>query len=181
MDYKMVKRIFEATKNIKQFLYIYVINILFIGCYSNSQDTPESVINTFASDISTMDIESVVSSFEYGEEMSAFISGISGKNYNIATLQDVVYAAKESELLPEISYEIMESNINDEKGSFHVKFTCRFDDGENVHESSDVQVIPVYLHESQWWIGEGYSKSEREMATRAMKFMENLSKRKRGL
>ena len=113
----MVKRIFEATKNIKQFLYIYVINILFIGCYSNSQDTPESMINTYASSISAMDIESAVSCFEYGEEMSAFMSGISVKNYNIAALQDVVYAAKGSELLPEISYEIMESNINDEKGN----------------------------------------------------------------
>ena len=180
MDSNAINRNFEASKTISQFFLASVICILFVGCYGNSQDTPEAVVDTFASSISSMDIESAASCFEYGEEIVAFMSGISGENYDMAALQDVVSAAKESELLPEISYEIIESNIGEDKGSVRVKFTYRFDDGENVNESSDEQVIPVYLHEGQWWIGEGYTKSEREMARRGMKFIENLSKRRGG-
>ncbi len=176
----MMKIYFEAIRTIRQSILASVVSILFIGCFNNSQDTPEAVVDTFASYMSSMDIESAASCFEYGEEIVAFMSSISGESYDMAALQDVVSAAKESELLPEISYKIVESNIDEDKGSVRVKFTYRFDDGENVHESSDEQVIPVYLHEGQWWIGEGYSKSEREMAKRGMKFIENLSKRRGG-
>lgn len=176
----MNSRCHRYAKAVRMNVSAILLSILLAGCYGNAQDTPESVVDAFASSISAMDIESALSCFEYGEEMAAFMSGVSGENLDIDALQDVMSAAKESELLPEISYEIIESDIGEEKGTFRVKFTSRFDDGENVHESSDEQVIPVYMHEGQWWIGEGYSKSEREMAKRGMKFIENLSKRRRG-
>ena len=176
MDYKVNKKKIEVGKNIKMIFLIFVTNIMFSGC--NSQDTPESVVDAFASSISAMDIESALSCFEYGEEMAAFMYGISGGNHDMTVIQDILSAAKESELLPEISYEIIESNIGNDKGSVRVKFTYRFDDGENVYESREEQVIPVYLHEGQWWIGEGFSKSEHEMVKRSMKFIENLSKRR---
>ena len=176
----MNSRCHRYAKAVRMNVSAILLSILLTGCYGSTQDTPEAVVDTFASSISAMDIESALSCFEYGEEMAAFMSGVSGENLDIDALQDVMSAAKESELLPEISYEIIESDIGEEKGTFRVKFTSRFDDGENVHESSDEQVIPVYMHEGQWWIGEGYSKSEREMAKRGMKFIENLSKRRRG-
>ena len=176
---KVENSLFEATKNIRNYFLVIVIGILFIGCYGNTQDTPESVIDTSASSISAMDIESALSCFEYGEEMAAFMSEFSSEDFDIATIQDYAIAAKESELLPEISYEIIESNVGEDKGSVRVRFSYLFDDGEKVHESSEEQVIPVYLHEGQWWIGEGYSKSEREMVNRGMRFIENLSKRRR--
>ena len=59
-----------------------------------------------------------------------------------------------------------------------VKFTYSFDDGETLHESSNEEVFPVYLHDGQWWIGEGFSKSEREMARRGMKFLEKIGSQK---
>lgn len=176
MDYKAVEKYFEVIKTAKQFFLASVISILFIGCYGNFHDTPESVVDTFASSISAMDMESASSCFEYGEEIVAFMSGISCEEYYMSTLQHIVSAAKESELLPKISYEIIESNVHEDKGSVRVKFNCRFDDGENVYENCVEHVIPVYLYEGQWWIGKGYSKSEREMTKRGMKFIENLRK-----
>ena len=171
---------FMIIDRIKVFAFVFLASILFVGCHRNFQDTPEDVIDSFAQSIASMDIESAASCFEYGDEIMAFMSGVSSNDFDMEAIQDIVSAAKESELLPEISYEIIESNIGEDKGSVRVKFTYRFDDGENLHESSDEQVIPVYLHEGQWWIGEGYSKSEREMARRGIRFIENLSKRRGG-
>lgn len=177
---KKVYRWSEVARVVSLFFLASLTNILFVRCSVNTNDTPESVVETFAASISEMDLESVASCFEYGDEMLAFASGMSDGEYDLGEIQDVIAAAKESELLPEISYEILETDVDEEKGSVRVLFHYRFDDGETVHENKEEQVIPVYLHEGQWWIGEGYSKSEREMAKRGMKFIENFSKRRRG-
>lgn len=154
---------------------------LFAGCYGHYQDTPEAVVDTFAQSIASMDIESAASCFEYGDEILSFMSGMSDSDISVSTLQAYISAAKESELLPEITYEILNSDINEDKGTVRVKFTYSFDDGETVHESSNEEVFPVYLHEGQWWIGEGYSNSEREMARRGLKFLEKIGSRGNGL
>lgn len=154
---------------------------LFAGCNGHSQDTPEAVVNTFAQSMASMDVESAACCFEYGDEILSFMSGMSDTDMSVSTLQTYITAAKESELLPEITYEILNSDIHEDKGTVRVKFTYRFDDGETVHESSDEEDFPVYLHDGQWWIGEGYSKSEREMARRGLKFLEQISSHGNGL
>ena len=68
----------------------------------------------------------------------------------------------------------MEVIHQEDKGYIRVKFTSRFDDGETVHESSTEEVFPVYFHEGQWWIGEGYSKKEREIGRRVMNFLDKI-------
>ena len=157
-----------------------LICIIFSGCHRNLQDTPESVVETFAQSMASMDVESAMSCFEYGDEILSMMTGLSGSDFSASALQSYITAAKESELLPEITYEIVSSDINEDKGTIKVKFSFRFDDGETVHESTDEEVFPVYFHEGQWWIGEGYSKSQREMAKRGMKFLEKISSQRNG-
>ena len=163
-------------------LYVLVIlaDILFAGCHRNFQDTPEDVVDTFAQSIASMDIESAVSCFEYGDEILSLMGGMTDNDFSVSSLQGYISAAKESQLLPDITYEIVSSEIHDEKGTVRVKFTYSFDDGETLHESSNEEVFPVYLHDGQWWIGEGFSKSEREMARRGMKFLEKIGSQKSG-
>ena len=156
-----------------RFFKVFKINVLAIllstslaGCHRNVQDTPESVVDTFAQSMASMDIESAISCLEYSDEILSLMDGTSDSDFS---------AAKESELLPDISYEIIDSNIQEDKGRVRVKFTYRFDDGETVHEKSDEEIFPVYLHDGQWWIGEGYTKSQREMTRRGMKFLEKIA------
>ena len=47
-----------------------LLSILLTGCYGSTQDTPEAVVDTFASSISAMDIESALSS--HGDKMDNF-------------------------------------------------------------------------------------------------------------
>ena len=164
-----------------RFFKVFKINVLAIllstslaGCHRNVQDTPESVVDTFAQSMASMDIESAISCFEYSDEILSLKDGTSDSDFSAAALQEYFSAAKESELLPDISYEIIDSNIQEDKGRVRVKFTYRFDDGETVHEKSDEEIFPVYLHDGQWWIGEGYTKSQREMTRRGMKFLEKI-------
>ena len=144
-----------------------LICIIFSGCHRNLQDTPESVVENFAQSMASMDVESAMSCFEYGDEILSMMTGLSGSNFSASALQSYITAAKESELLPEITYEIVSSDINEDKGTIKVKFSFRFDDGETIHEG-------------QWWIGEGYNKSQREMAKRGMKFLEKISSQRNG-
>ncbi len=170
----------KAIVNLKLLWGLVLSCLSFVGCIVPSNDTPESVVDVFASSLSAMDIESAASCFEYGEEMLAIMPSISDEAYDLEELQDVLSAAKESELLPEVTYEILESNVVEDKGTVRVKFNFRYDDGENVHEKNEEEVIPVYQHEGQWWIGEGYSKRDREMFRRGRNFIEYFSKRRGG-
>ncbi len=158
-----------------------MIIVLLSSCYSNTQDTPEAVVDTFAQSVAAMDIESAAGCFENGNEILSLMMGMSGNDTSVSVIQDYIEAAKESDLLPEISYEILDTKMDEDKGVVRVKFNYRFDDGETVHESSDEHEIPVYLHDGMWYIGEGYSKSEREMAKRGARFLENLSKRRNSI
>lgn len=121
-----------------------------------------------------MDIEGLVSCFEYGEEALGLMQGLEDEDINLGELQGFVSAAQESELLPEISYEIIEEKINGDKGTVRIRFDLEFDDGEEVHKDTKYEEISVYCHEGQWWVGEGYSKKEREMGRRVMNFLEKL-------
>lgn len=159
----------DSKNKLASWLFALLSGLLLIGCYGHSQDTPEAVVDTFAQSMTTMDVETAASCFEYGEEILSMI-GVS----DVSVMQDYITAAKESQLLPDITYEIVSSDIKEDKGYIRVKFTSRFDDGETVHESSTEEVFPVYFHEGQWWIGEGYSKSEREMARRGKIFLEKI-------
>lgn len=153
------------------------------SCVGNPQDSPQSIADTYAQSLCDKDIEGLVSCFEYGEEALSLLEGYldeENTDYAVGDLQRLVKAAQDSQLLPEISYEIVEEKINDNKGTIRIRFDMEFDDGEEVHKNTHYENISVYCHEGQWWIGEGYSKSEREMAKRGMKFIENLSKRRRG-
>lgn len=147
---------------------------ILVGCYEHSQDTPEAVAETFAQSIATQDVESAVNCFEYGDEIMSFMGEMTGSDFSLSAMQRYISAAKESQLLPEITYEIKNSEVHEDKGVICVKFTYRFDDGETLHETSDEEDIPVYLHNGQWWIGEGFTNSQREMARRGMKFLEKI-------
>ncbi len=176
----MNSRCHRFAKAVKTNVSAILLGTLLAGCYGNAQDTPESVVDTFAQSMASMDIESAVSCFEYGDEILSLMGGMSNTDFSVSALQGYISAAKESELLPDITYEIIDSDIQEDKGSVRVRFTYRFDDGETVHENSDEEVFPVYLHEGQWWIGEGYSKSQREMARRGLKFLEKIGSQKSG-
>ena len=121
-----------------------------------------------------MDIEGLVSCFEYGEEALGLMQGLEDEDINLGELQGFVSAAQESELLPEISYEIIEEKINGDKGTVRIRFDLEFDDGEEVHKDTKYEEISVYCHEGQWWVGEGYSKKEREMGRRLMNFLNKI-------
>lgn len=177
----MKTRCHRYAKAVRMNVSAILLSILLAGCYGNAQDTPESVVDTFAQSMASMDIESAVSCFEYGDEILSLMGGMSNTDFSISALQGYISAAKESELLPDITYEIIDSDIQEDKGSVRVKFTYRFDDGETVHENSNEEVFPVYLHEGQWWIGEGYSKSQREMARRGLKFLEKIGSQRNGI
>jgi len=176
----MNSRCHRYAKAVRMNVSAILLSILLAGCYGSAQDTPESVVDTFAQSMASMDIESAVSCFEYGDEILSLMGGMSNTDFSISALQGYISAAKESELLPDITYEIIDSDIQEDKGSVRVKFTYRFDDGETVHENSNEEVFPVYLHEGQWWIGEGYSKSQREMARRGLKFLEKIGSQRNG-
>ena len=176
----MNSRCHRYAKAVRMNVSAILLSILLAGCYGNAQDTPESVVDTFAQSMASMDIESAVSCFEYGDEILSLMGGMSNTDFSVSALQGYISAAKESELLPDITYEIIDSDIQEDKGSVRVRFTYRFDDGETIHENSDEEVFPVYLHEGQWWIGEGYSKSQREMARRGLKFLEKIGSQRNG-
>ena len=119
-----------------------LICIIFSGCHRNLQDTPESVVENFAQSMASMDVESAMSCFEYGDEILSMMTGLSGSNFSASALQSYITAAKESELLPEITYEIVSSDINEDKGTIKVKFSFRFDDGETTPSSSAAPTTP---------------------------------------
>ena len=149
------------------------IAISLLSCVGNPQDSPQSIADTYAQCLCDMDIEGLVSCYEYGEEALSFIEGYED-DYSSGDLQRVIDAAKESQLMPEINYEIVEENIKDDKGTIRIRFDMEFDDGEEVHKKSEFETISVYCHEGQWWIGEGYSKKDREMGRRMMNFFNKL-------
>lgn len=164
----------------KRFLGIitlYSVVISLGSCIWNPQDSPQSVADTYAQSLCDMDIKGVASCFEYGEEALSFYEGFMDEdvsNYTSGDLQKIVTAARESQLLPEISYEIVEEKIEGDKGAIRIRFDIEFDDGEEVHRETRYEDISVYCHEGQWWIGEGYSKKEREMGRRVMDFFDKL-------
>ena len=149
------------------------IAISLLSCVGNPQDSPQSIADTYAQCLCDMDIEGLVSCYEYGEEALSFIEGYED-DYSSGDLQRVIDAAKESQLMPEINYEIVEEHIKDDKGTIRIRFDMEFDDGEEVHKKSEFETISVYCHEGQWWIGEGYSKKDREMGRRMMNFFNKL-------
>ena len=156
---------------------IICLAISFVSCAGNPQDSPQSIAETYAQCLCEMDIEGIASCFEYGEEALSLFEGYMDEEiqeYSSGDFQKIVSAAKESELLPEISYEIVEEKINDDKGTIKIKFDVMFDDGEEVHKSTHYENVSVYCHEGQWWIGNGYSKKEREMGRRVMNFLDKL-------
>lgn len=123
-----------------------------------------------------MDIEGVASCFEYGEEAFSLFQGFAEEesNYSFEDLQRFVDAAKGSQLLPEISYEIVEEDIKEDKGTVRIRFDISFDDGEDIRKETRYETVSVYCHEGQWWIGEGFSKKGREIGRRVMNFFEKL-------
>lgn len=152
-----------------------IIVLLFVSCVESPQDSPQSIADTYAQSLCDMDFEGVMSCFEYGDETMGFMQGyFDDEDFDLAYLQKVVSAAKESELIPEISYEIVEEKINGDKGTVRIRFDFEFDDGEEVHKESNYETISVYCHEGQWWIGEGYSKKERERGRRFVNFINKL-------
>ena len=148
--------------------------ISFSSCIGSPQDSPRSLADTYAQCLCEMDIEGVASCFEYGEEALSFVEGYMDDTYSSADLQRIMTAAKESQLIPVISYEIIEEDINGDRGTIRIRFDMEFDDGEEVHKDTYFDDISVYCHEGQWWIGEGYSKKEREMGRRVMNFFDKL-------
>ena len=160
-------------KNICNKIFGLFIAISLLSCVGNPQDSPQSIADTYAQCMCEMDIEGLVSCFEYGEEVLSFMEGYKD-DFSSGDLQSVIDAAKESQLMPEITYEVVEENIKDDKGTIRIRFDMEFDDGEEVHKSSKFETISVYCHEGQWWIGEGYSKKDREMGRRIMNFFNKL-------
>lgn len=157
--------------------FSFIVAISLASCMGNPQDSPQSIADTYAQSMCEMDIEGIASCFEYGEEALSFMEGYMDEemyDYSSGDLQKVIDAAKESQLLPEISYEIVEESIDDDKGRIKIRFDIEFDDGEEVHKKSEFETISVYCHEGQWWIGEGYSKKDREMGRRMMNFFNKL-------
>ena len=157
------------------FLYFAILGV---SCIGSPQDSPQNIAETFAQSICDMDIEGIASCFEYGEEaLSLFEGYLDGESpdYTPGDIQRIVTAAQESQLLPEISYEIVEERISDDKGTIRIRFDMEFDDGENTHKETHYENISVYCHEGEWWIGDGYSKKEREMGRRLMNFFDKLN------
>lgn len=152
-----------------------LIVLLFISCIGSPQDSPQSVAETYAQSLCDMDIEGMMSCIEYGEEAMGFMQGfIDSEDVDLGDIQRIISAAKESELIPDISYEIVEEKIEGDKGTVRIRFDFEFDDGEEVHKKTDYETISVYCHEGQWWIGEGYSKKEREIGRRVMNFLDKI-------
>lgn len=154
--------------------YILLV-LLFISCVGSPQDSPQSIADTYAQSMCDLDLEGILSCFEYGDEAMGFMQGyLDDEEFDLNDLQKVVSAARESELIPEISYEIVEEKIEGDKGTVRIRFDLVFDDGEEVHEKSNYETISVYCHEGQWWVGEGFSKKEREIGRRFMNFLDKL-------
>ena len=84
--------IMDLKNKVGTWLFSLVLGLLLASCYGHSQDTPEAVVDTFAQSIATMDVETAVSCFEYGEEMMSLMTGVSG----VSMMQDYITAAKES-------------------------------------------------------------------------------------
>ena len=103
--------IMDSKNKLASWLFALLSGLLLIGCYGHSQDTPEAVVDTFAQSMTAMDVETAASCFEYGEEILSMI-GVSV----VSVMQDYITAAKESQLLPDITYEIVSSDIQEDKG-----------------------------------------------------------------
>ena len=159
-------------------IYIIIIAAVSLAsCIGNPQDSPQSIVDTYAQSMCEMDIKGIASCFEYGEEALSFMDGyLDNKIYDYSSvdIQKIVDAAKESQLLPEISYEIVEEDIKEDKGTIRIRFDVEFDDGEEVHKDTHYENISVYCHDGQWWIGKGYSKKDIEMGRRVMNFINKL-------
>ncbi len=154
-----------------------IVAISLASCMGNPQDSPQSIADAYAQSMCEMDIEGIVSCFEYGDEALSFMEGfMEGEMYDYSSgdLQRIIDAARESQLIPEMSYEIVEEKIEEDKGTIRIRFDSEFDDGEEIHKETDYQTISVYCHDGQWWIGEGYSKKDREMGRRLMNFFNKL-------
>jgi hypothetical protein len=153
------------------------VAISLASCMGSPQDSPQNIANVYAQSLCDMDIEGMASCFEGGEEALSLMEDYMDEemyNYSSGDLQKIVDAAKESQLLPEISYEIVEENIKEDKGTIRIRFDMEFDDGEEVRKDTRYETISVYCHDGQWWIGEGYSKKDREMGRRFMNFINKL-------
>jgi hypothetical protein len=153
----------------------YTITVLaFASCIGSPHDSPQSIVDTYAQSLCDMDYEGMMSCFEFGDETIELMQGLNDENVTLDDLQTLVSAAKESELIPEISYEIIEERIDGEKGTFRIRFDYEFDDGEEVHKGSNYENIPVYYHDGQWWIGGDYTNKEREFERRMENFFNKL-------
>lgn len=144
--------------------------LLLVSCIGSPQDSPQSLADTYAQSLCDMDLEGLMSCVEYGDETMDLVQGLYDEDGTFDDLQSVLFAAKESELIPDITYEIVEERIDGDKGTIRIRFDFEFDDGEEVHKKSSYETISVYCHDGQWWIGDGYSKREREMGRRFMNF-----------
>ena len=168
----------QCQKNMKHFVAT-IKNILpvllSVSCVGSPQDSPQSIADTYAQSMCDLDIEGMMSCFEYGEEAMGFMEGYyEESDVNLNNIQKVISAAKESELIPEMSYEIVEEKIEGDKGIIRIKFDFEFYDGEEFHKESKYETIPIYCHEGRWWVGEGYSKKERVIERRFMNFLDKL-------
>lgn len=164
-------------KFFSKIILIITVAISLSSCMENPQDSPYNIADVYAQSLCEMDIEGIASCFEYGEEALSLMEDYMDEemyDYSSGDIQEVVNAAKESQLLPEITYEIVEENIKDDKGTLRIRFDMEFDDGEEVHKDTRYETISVYCHDGQWWIGEGYSKKNREMGRRIMNFFNKL-------
>lgn len=157
------------------FFFVICVTSLLGSCIGSSpQDSPQSVAETYAQSLCDMDFEGIASCCEYGEEMLSFMEEEEISDFSFGDIQRYVTAAKESQLLPDITYEIIEEKIDGDKGVIRIRFDSEFDDGEEVHKDTRYENISVYCHDGQWWIGEGYSKKDREMGRRVMNFFNKL-------
>lgn len=165
----------ENMKRILNIIKGSLIALLLTSCIGSPQDSPQNIADTYAQSLCDMDIEGMVSCFEGGEETLGLMQDYFGDEVdNLYDIQKIVSAAQESELIPEISYEIVEEKIDGDKGTVRIRFDFVFDDGEEVHKKTDYEEISVYCHEGQWWVGEGYSKKDRELGRRFMNFMNKI-------
>ena len=161
-------------KRIKTTIYYIVTVLLFASCVGSPQDSPQSIADTYAQSLCDMDFEGMLSCFEYGDETMELMQGLYDENASFDDIQTIISAAKESELIPEISYEIVEEKIEGDKGTIRIRFDYEFDDGKKIHKKTNYETISVYCHEGQWWVGEGYSKRDREMGHRFMNFINKI-------
>ena len=149
-------------------------SIELISCLGSPQESPQSIVETYAQCICDFDIDGAAACFEYGEETLGFVQGIVGDEADFGEFEYFANTARESKLTPEMSYEIIDEKIDGDKGVFRVRFYSEFDDGEEVHIETDDQDVPVYCHDGLWWIGEGLSNKDREMTRRMMDFFEKV-------